>query len=169
MIVTWRDEEQTQIYEVWWYTYVCSARIWTPLTKPRWSIFKVDATWTKEYAVSKITWLPTENYEFIPSEYADLEYSDTIYKTQPIVTFTINEWDLTTENREVIINISVDSYTNITWYRISELPKLDLQFTNKAPTTFTLSEWLWVKTLYVWVKDSSGNYSEVSSESIELI
>lgn len=169
MIVTWRDEEQTQIYEAWWYTYVCSAKIWTPLTEDKWSVYRVDADWVKRYAVSKITWTPTKNYEFIPSEYADLEYSDTIYKVKPTVSFTINWWDLTTSNRNVVIDIIMNNYINIIWYRISESNKLDLQFTTEKPTTFTLSEWLWVKTLYVWVKDWTGNYSNVASATIELI
>lgn len=169
MIINGRDEEQIQIYESWWYSYVCSSRLWTPLTENKWSIYRIDADSNKRYAVSKITWLPTENYEFIPSQYASLEYSDKIYKTKPTLTFTINWWDLTTSDRNVVIDITTNSYTNIIWYRISEFDKLDLTFVSEKPTSFELSEWVWAKNIYVWIKDNAWNYSDIVTNTIELI
>lgn len=168
--IDWYVKElQTKIIEVWTDTYVFSAEIWTEETSPKWNIFKIDTNGNKFYAISKIDWLPTNNKQFLPSEYLDLEYWYGRYTTKPTLTFTINNWDLTTSSQEVTLNLTIDSYLDVVKYFVSESDKLDLSnFKTTKPTSFTLSEWLWVKTLYVWVKDSAGNYSEVSSGSIEL-
>lgn len=164
------QEVQTKIIEEWTDTYICNSKIWTEETESKWSIYKVDTNGNKIYAVSKMDWLPTNNMQFLPSEYLDLEYSYGRYTTLPIATFTINNGDLTTINRDVTIEVTLDSYVNVVAYLLSESDKLDItKFSTVKPTTFTLSEWLGSKTIYLYVKDWSGKISTVTSETIELI
>ena len=161
------DNFQYKTIESGWKTYICKSRIGTPFDHPRWSIMLEENGEIKN-PINPTTWKPTNYFIFTPDQAENLEYWYTIYKVAPTVSFTINGWDLTTYDREVNIELTIDSYTNITWYRISESSNLDLQFTSEEPTTFTLSEWLWVKTIYVQIKDWVGNYSNVASETIEF-
>ena len=69
-----RDTEQMAKYTNWVYTYICTSRVWTPITVPRWSIIRSWPEWIK-FPISSITWKPTENYEFLPSEHLTLSYN----------------------------------------------------------------------------------------------
>jgi hypothetical protein len=156
--------------EDWTDTYICESVIWTPDTQSNWSITKIDTDWKVMYPINPATWKPSSEFVFLPADATTYVYTYWRDTTVPTVSFTINEWDLTTESSEVTIEGTAADAVWVVRYNISETSQLDFnKFTNDEPTSFTLSEWLWVKTLYMWVVDWAGNYSARATTTIELV
>ena len=164
------DELQTQIVTDSGNTYICEAVLWTSLSENKWRIVKIDSNWNKTYPISKITWWPTVLHEFNVDNVLSYVYSNVFVKDIPTVSFTINNWDLTTTSRDVSVQLNVNSYTDISEYFISETNNFNLgSCVLHKPETFTLSEWYWVKTLYVYVVNKSNWLSPVAIATIDFV
>ena len=152
-------------------TYICNAKVGTSLNEPKWQIMRVtNDSWvtTKEWAIDPNSWKPTDKTIFLPNDYASYEYWFSNYTDAPLLSFTINGWASDTSDREVNIQITYTSYVNVDKFLISESNEFNINNV-MLDDTFTLSEWLWVKTLYLWAIDMAWNVSWVQSQTIELI
>lgn len=112
---------------------------------------------------------------------ADLFYPypaiDSIAPTN--VSVIINSDDITTNSRDVTLNISADDDTGVVGYYVSESATTPIaQVEYWAPIALTsdynenvayrLSNGAGVKNVYIWFKDVAGNVSLASSDSIDL-
>lgn len=86
---------------------------------------------------------------------------------------SINSWDATTDSQSVVLNNLNYAWEPISWRFVSESSikpwNNDWAWSWTKPSSYILSGWLWVKTIYIYVKDAAWNVSDYVSDSIEYI